>query len=89
MAVSKYIYIYIYIYIYMAVSNLGRKPDCSARRIGPVSVFESIGSIGSVESIESIGSIVHTGKNEQRKRKRRRSLKIEVLMAKYNLNCRF
>ena len=42
----------------MAVSNLGRKPDCSARRIGPVSVFESIGSIG---SIESIGSIVHTG----------------------------
>ena len=26
----------------MAVSNLGRKPDCSARRIGPVSVFESV-----------------------------------------------
>ena len=39
----------------MAVSKLGRKPDCSARRIGPVSIFESIGSI------ESVGSIVHTG----------------------------
>ena len=47
--------------LYMAVSDLGRKPDCSARRIGPVSVFESIGSSGSIEPIESIGSIVHTG----------------------------
>ena len=45
----------------MAVSNLGWKPDCSARRNGPVSVFQSIRSTENIGSIEFIGSIVHTG----------------------------